>query len=164
MVPAALIELPALPLTPNGKLDRRGLPAPSALRRSAGAEAAPPLPGLEQELAGLWRRLLGVEAVGRHENFFDAGGHSLLLPPLLRDARALLGAELSMLDLFEHPTIASMAAHVQSARGAGARAPGNGRAGADTPPGPVAAEADVALERAREGKRKLQQQRTRRRS
>ncbi|WP_045771242.1 non-ribosomal peptide synthetase, partial [Xanthomonas albilineans] len=77
MVPAAYVQLDRLPLTPNGKLDRKALPAPDADALATQAYVAPE-GELETQLADLYRELLGVEQVGRHDNFFALGGHSLL--------------------------------------------------------------------------------------
>ncbi|MDI9701299.1 non-ribosomal peptide synthetase, partial [Burkholderia cenocepacia] len=76
MVPAAFVWMEQLPLTPNGKLDRRALPAPdlSALQVR---EYEAPVGDTEQAIARIWAALLNVEQVGRHDNFFDLGGHSL---------------------------------------------------------------------------------------
>ena len=75
MIPAVWTPLTALPLTPNGKVDRRALPAPERAR-GGGASAAPQRP-MERILAAVWQSVLGVEAVGLHDNFFDLGGDSL---------------------------------------------------------------------------------------
>ncbi|WP_152625171.1 AMP-binding enzyme, partial [Xanthomonas albilineans] len=77
MVPAAYVQLDRLPLTPNGKLDRKALPAPDADALATQAYLAPE-GERETQLADLYRELLGVEQVGRHDNFFALGGHSLL--------------------------------------------------------------------------------------
>jgi amino acid adenylation domain-containing protein len=111
MVPSAFVVLPSLPLTPNGKLDRRALPAP---QRESGTGRAPVAPRteLEEQIAAAWREVLHLDEVGVHDNFFDQGGHSLRLIELHRRLGALpaLGG-LRVVDLFEHPTIASLAAH-----------------------------------------------------
>jgi amino acid adenylation domain-containing protein len=77
MVPAAFVRLEALPLTPGGKLDRAALPAPGG-DAVARREYQAPRGQAEEVLAGIWSGLLGVDRVGRHDNFFDLGGHSLL--------------------------------------------------------------------------------------
>ncbi|MCD0244298.1 phosphopantetheine-binding protein, partial [Xanthomonas melonis] len=74
---AAYVHLEALPLTPNGKLDRKALPAPDGTAYAVQAYA-PPQGEVEVLLAEIWRTVLGVEQVGRHDNFFQLGGHSLL--------------------------------------------------------------------------------------
>ncbi|WP_157375981.1 AMP-binding enzyme, partial [Burkholderia ubonensis] len=77
MVPSAFVCLEQLPLTPNGKLDRKALPAPD-LDALHTRRYEPPVGEVEHALADIWAQLLNVERVGRHDNFFDLGGHSLL--------------------------------------------------------------------------------------
>ena len=86
MVPRVLMVLDRLPLTPNGKVDKRALPAPDGTGLSR-TEYVPPQGELEETLAGIWQTLLGVERVGRHDNFFDLGGHSLLIIQLVERLR-----------------------------------------------------------------------------
>ncbi|MFN5405552.1 non-ribosomal peptide synthetase, partial [Bradyrhizobium sp.] len=81
MVPPAYVHLERLPLTPNGKLDRKALPAPEGAAFAVQAYE-PPQGKIEEELARIWEELLGVERVGRHDNFFALGGHSLLVVSL----------------------------------------------------------------------------------
>ncbi|EQB97863.1 hypothetical protein B738_28397, partial [Photorhabdus temperata subsp. temperata M1021] len=76
MVPAAFVRLEAFPLTPNGKLDRRALPAPDEAAFARQAYEAPQ-GETEAALAAIWRELLGIEHISRHDNFFALGGHSL---------------------------------------------------------------------------------------
>ncbi|HVR07762.1 MAG TPA: beta-ketoacyl synthase N-terminal-like domain-containing protein, partial [Thermoanaerobaculia bacterium] len=115
LVPSAFIVLPHLPLTPNGKVDWRALPAPaadSALERRYQAPAT----DCEREIAAIWQAVLGVERVGVHDHFFELGGHSLLLVSLHGRLEETLGVELSLIDLFSHPTVASQAEHIGAQR------------------------------------------------
>jgi amino acid adenylation domain-containing protein len=107
MVPSAFVLIESLPLTPNGKLDRRALPVPEG---EAFAHAAYEAPQGETEtiLAALWSELLGVEQVGRHDNFFTLGGHSLMAVQLMQKIRSY-GLECSLSDIFEHPRMANLA-------------------------------------------------------
>ncbi|MCC4598379.1 amino acid adenylation domain-containing protein, partial [Xanthomonas campestris pv. phormiicola] len=113
MLPAAYVPLEALPLTPNGKLDRAALPAPDARALHLHAYVAPQ-GELEQVLATLWSELLGVERVGRHDDFFALGGHSLLAVKLIERLRRL-GWQLDVRALFAQPTLAGLAAKLQTA-------------------------------------------------
>ncbi|MFJ2985441.1 amino acid adenylation domain-containing protein, partial [Pseudomonas sp. NPDC087185] len=107
MVPGLYIHLDSLPLTPNGKLDRKALPAPDATLQQRPYEA--PQGRTEALLAGLWAELLGVEQVGRHDNFFALGGHSLLAVSLTARLR-LEGLQVDVRTLFGQPTLAALAA------------------------------------------------------
>ncbi|MFI5678693.1 amino acid adenylation domain-containing protein [Streptomyces cellulosae] len=112
LVPSLFVPLDRLPLTPNGKLDRAALPSPQA--RAHTPSRAPDKP-LEAELAGLYADLLAVEQVGADDDFFDLGGDSLRATRLVAMVRrAGLGtrAELDVRDVFDHPTVAALAAHL----------------------------------------------------
>ena len=113
MVPAAYVELAGLPLTPNGKVDRRGLPAPEgSAYATPGYEA--PVGVVEEELAAIWAEVLGVERVGRQDDFFALGGHSLLAVTLIEQMRER-GLHASVRTLFATPTLAALAATVREA-------------------------------------------------
>jgi len=111
MVPAHILALPALPLTPNGKVDRARLPRPDATPALAERRPAAPLrSALERQIAGVLREVLQLERVGPTDNFFDLGGNSLLLARALTRLRAELGRDdLTMVQLFQHPNVRSLA-------------------------------------------------------
>jgi len=107
MVPAAWVELPVLPLTPNGKVDKKALPEPQ--EAAVAAVYVAPLTAMEQALAGIWQQLLNVERVSIDDNFFTLGGHSLLATRLAAAIRHQLAREVSIRQIFIHPTVARLA-------------------------------------------------------
>jgi len=109
MAPSAFVKLEALPLTPNGKVDRRALPKLEGVRPELAAAYFEPRTKLEQTIASVWRRVLGLDKVGVQDNFFDLGGHSLLLIQVNSELERLLSRQLSPVDLFEYPTVSSLA-------------------------------------------------------
>ncbi|MEW6742820.1 MAG: amino acid adenylation domain-containing protein [Planctomycetota bacterium] len=111
MVPSAVVQLDALPITPNGKVDRKKLPPPQSERQADDPYVAPATQ-LEQRIAGIWCEVLRVEKVGANDNFFDLGGHSFLLMQVHNRMRETLSCELSLVEMFEHPTVSSLAAHL----------------------------------------------------
>ncbi|WP_250029477.1 non-ribosomal peptide synthetase [Paractinoplanes maris] len=113
MVPAAIVALDELPATPNGKLDRNALPEPAYA--AVAPETARSLP--EELLAGVFAEVLGVPSVGRREDFFALGGHSLLAARVAARVRTILGVDLTLRDVFDAPTVASLAERLSSARG-----------------------------------------------
>ncbi len=109
MTPAIFISLRELPLTPNGKVDRKRLPAPEGAVRERSTAAVAPRNRMEQMLAEIWSEVLRVDRVGIHDNFFDLGGHSLLLIKIHARLRQQVDGELSVVDLFRYPTIGALA-------------------------------------------------------
>lgn len=110
MVPNQFVVLEALPLTPNGKIDRKALPAPQAQAASADDAATEALmTPVQRQVAGLWREVLRLDRVSLHANFFDLGGHSLLLVKLQSALRREFGQELPLVELFQRSTVASQA-------------------------------------------------------
>ncbi|OPA89014.1 non-ribosomal peptide synthetase, partial [Pseudomonas fluorescens] len=111
MLPSAYVPLAQLPLTANGKVDRKALPVP-ALEALQRRDFEAPADALEQTLAQLWAQVLKLEQVGRHDSFFELGGHSLLairLVNLMDEA----GLQVSLAELFQHASVASVAAMVR---------------------------------------------------
>ncbi|HYH79010.1 MAG TPA: amino acid adenylation domain-containing protein, partial [Longimicrobium sp.] len=113
MVPAAYVRLEQLPLTPNGKLDRGALPAPDA---PAAREHEAPVGKVEQALAEIWAELLGVERVGRGDNFFMLGGHSLLAVQMISRVRQAMEVELALGAVFEKPVLSALADRILDLR------------------------------------------------
>jgi len=114
MVPGTYVQLDAFPLLPNGKVDRKALPMPG--RQRPAAVSSDPRSPTEEVLGALWTEALGLDHVGRDENFFQVGGHSLLANQVMARARAIFEIELPMRALFESPTVASLAARVDAAK------------------------------------------------
>ena len=116
MVPSTFVALDALPLAPSGKLDRRALPAPDADALHRTGEAVAPRTETERRVAGVWREVLDLPAVGVEESFFELGGHSLLATRVMARLRQACGVELPLRVLFERPTVAALAREVDAAR------------------------------------------------
>ncbi|HSF43553.1 MAG TPA: amino acid adenylation domain-containing protein [Thermoanaerobaculia bacterium] len=137
MVPAAVAAVPALPLSANGKVDTAALPTPERPGAAVGeGSQAAPRSEIERAIATVWQEALGVPRVGVHDNFFDLGGHSLLMAKvharLLEALPGGMGRELSLIDLFKHPTVAALARSLAGEPETVAPAP---RPAAPLPPG-----------------------------
>ena len=117
MVPSQFVFLEALPLLANGKIDRRALPAPEG-PAVASHSGLIPMDTLEFRLVRTWEHLLGVNGIGPRDNFFQLGGHSLLVARILVDLEKEFGTRLSMATIFQAPTIQQLAAVIQGGRSA----------------------------------------------
>ena len=115
MVPSAFVVLETFPLTPNGKLDLRALPAPEPGAYGSRAYEAPQ-GEIEEVLSGIWQKLLHVERIGRNDNIFDLGGHSLHILVLIPKIAAELAVDLQPIEAFNNPTIAKLSAVVAPLR------------------------------------------------
>ncbi|MEM9492436.1 MAG: phosphopantetheine-binding protein, partial [Myxococcota bacterium] len=128
MVPSAIVILDEFPHTPNGKIARAALPPPAGDRaepdhtgpRSGAPGREPTLPRnqAERRLAEIWASALGLEQVGVHDNFFDQGGHSLLMVQVHGRIQTAFEREVPLVKLFEYPTISALAAYLSSGQDA----------------------------------------------
>jgi amino acid adenylation domain-containing protein len=113
MIPTAFVILDALPLTPNGKLDRKALPLP-AQSASGNPDYEAPVGEVETGIAQIWQEVLGLPRIGRHDNFFALGGHSLLVLKVLAAIQARFNRLIVMAWIFKAPTPAQLAALLKS--------------------------------------------------
>ena len=107
MIPSTYQILETFPLTPNGKVDRKALPP--VQRAVTGNQ---PKTSLERTLAEIWQSLLKLDSVGIHDNFFEVGGHSLLVVNAQSQIQQKLEIEISLMDLFQYPTLSTLADHI----------------------------------------------------
>jgi acyl carrier protein len=116
MVPAVWVVLPALPMSTSGKVDRQALPDPTGERLDLEESYEPPRTGTERRLAGLWSEVLGLDHVGRQDNFLDLGGHSLLAMKLIGAIHDAFLVELPLSAVFEYPVLATLAEQIAHQR------------------------------------------------
>ena len=116
MVPSRFVVLPALPLTPNGKIDLKALPPPDKIIEPIVNDDAESLMNpAERRVASIWRKILRTNRVSLHDNFFDVGGHSMLMVKLHGALKREFDSDLALMELFQQTTIASQAERVSSA-------------------------------------------------
>jgi natural product biosynthesis luciferase-like monooxygenase protein len=112
LVPTVFVALASLPLTPSGKLDRRALPAPAFTRPALEAPYVMPQTEAERMIAAIWQEVLQVETVGIHDNFFDLGGHSLLVVQIHRKLQQTFERKLPLFEMFKYPTVYALAQYL----------------------------------------------------
>lgn len=117
MVPSAFVLVDAWPLTSNGKIDRRALPKPDKLSLPSEAAYMAPRNQLEQAIAAAWHEVLQIENIGVHDNFFDVGGHSLLITRLQSHLQTIFQRDIPILSLFQYPTISSLGDYLSQEQG-----------------------------------------------
>ena len=109
MLPAVFVQLNTLPLTPNGKIDRKGLPLPEENRLEAEGEFLAPRDGVEQALADIWSKVLGVKKIGVHDDFFESGGNSLSAIAMLLEVQKATEHMVVLWKFLQRPTIEALA-------------------------------------------------------
>ncbi len=112
MMPSSFVTLSKLPLTENGKIDRKALLRLPLASETSTAPASAPTTEMERVIAKVWKEALGVENVSLNDNFFDLGAHSLIVAEVHSKLQNSLGRELSLVDLFQFPTVSALAAHL----------------------------------------------------
>ncbi|MFI6341442.1 amino acid adenylation domain-containing protein, partial [Streptomyces sp. NPDC050535] len=112
MLPSAFVHLEQLPLMPNGKVDRKALPEPTDLRPLLEQQYVAPRTVVEKALASVWADVLNADGVGVHDNFFELGGDSILSLQVISRTRTL-GLVLTPPMMFQYPTVAELAVHVE---------------------------------------------------
>ncbi len=115
-LPSAVVVLDQLPRNRHGKVDRTALPSPGPETQAWRAVSVAPRDATEEMLAAIWCQLLGIDALDVHDDFFALGGHSLLATRVITRLRHQTGVELSLSDLFDNPTVASLAARFATVR------------------------------------------------
>ena len=137
MIPSAFVVLDAMPLGPTGKIDRAALPEPSRDARDRETPLVPPSTPAQEKLAAMWCELLGMDQVSIHDPFLELGGHSLLAAQLIARVRDQFDVDLTLRAVFDYPTVAAMAEHIERERvhAHGAAGPASMRAprGGDLP-------------------------------
>ena len=114
MIPSLFVFLDAFPLTPNGKIDRNALPPPDGERPQLDQGFVEPRTEIEELIAQVWREILKLDKIGVHDNFFELGGHSLLATRVVARLRSNFHVDLALRKLFELPTVAGLAQHIDA--------------------------------------------------
>ncbi|NMG06755.1 non-ribosomal peptide synthetase [Brasilonema sp. UFV-L1] len=117
MLPSVFVQLKALPLTTNGKIDRGALPVPDGERPELEEVYVAPHSEMERAIATVWQEVLNLEKVGVNDNFFDLGGHSLLIVQVNSKLQEVLKRNLSVVEIFQNPTVKSLAQYFSQKSG-----------------------------------------------
>jgi amino acid adenylation domain-containing protein len=114
MVPAQIMFMLSFPQTPNKKIDRKAFPAPDTEVHGPDDEVEQPANSVEHGLAAVWKELLGLQRVGRDDNFFESGGHSMIAMQLVSRVRKRFNVDLPLRNIFQHPTLAGQAEVIEA--------------------------------------------------
>jgi acyl carrier protein len=113
MIPSVFVFLEALPLTPNGKVDRKALPEPDMSQRVSDEAFVSPQTPVEEIISSIWSEVLDIERIGIHDNFFDLGGHSLLMTQVVSRLNKTFNITIPLRSFFEAPTISGLSSLIQ---------------------------------------------------
>lgn len=113
MVPAAIVEIRELPLTASGKIDRKRLPRPESIKSTTAENGKAPRTEIERFIAEVWQEHLQIPNIGVDDNFFDLGGHSMLILSIHERLATRFGERITVIDLFSYPSIATLANHLE---------------------------------------------------
>ena len=116
MIPSSFMFIKSFPMTPNGKIDRKALPLPENIRPQLSTQYTAPSDKLEELITRIWQEVLHLERIGVNDNFFDMGGHSLLLAQVRSKISNVLHKEVSIMDLFRYPTISTLSRFLQTGK------------------------------------------------
>jgi amino acid adenylation domain-containing protein len=119
MIPSAFVMLDALPLTSNGKVDRAKLPAPESVQLESGLAYTAPRTAVEEVVAAIWGQVLGLKRIGVDNNFFQLGGHSILVTQLVSRLRSAFRLDLPLRSIFETPTVSELSKTIETLMRAG---------------------------------------------
>lgn len=114
MIPAAFVQLSAFPLNPSGKIDRHALRALELAQTRPQEHRVEAASHMERLIASVWRDVLQLDIIGLDDNFFDIGGHSLLIAQIHDKLIKALGREISLIDLFAYPTVSALASYLNN--------------------------------------------------
>jgi acyl carrier protein len=131
MIPAAFVFLPELPLTDNAKIDRKALlelEPPSVATTSSAQAGESPANDVERIVANIWQEALGIATIGLHDNFFDAGAHSLTVAEVHARLQQVLERPINLVDLYQFSTVRSLAGYLAGAQKISAAAQPSDRA------------------------------------
>jgi hypothetical protein len=117
MVPDEFHVINEFPLTANGKIDRRVLFKARTLETAITNQGAPPSPGLQATVLGVWKSILKADSISIDDNFFDIGGHSLLMVQVHERLQLILQKQFPLMALLQHPTVRTIAEFLESSNG-----------------------------------------------
>lgn len=112
MIPFYFVRLDKMPLTSNGKIDRNALPDPEVMHKSAGSDYEAPDTDIEKELVVIWEDVLRQKGIGVTDNFFDLGGHSLLVAKLTAKISVKMKVDVPLMTIFNKPTIRELSEYI----------------------------------------------------